>query len=394
MLTSFLFFLLKKNIEGFNMKILTIGGATQDIFLQCRGADLLTLSQKNVQQTFMLFQPGEKVELESTLFFSGGGATNAAVSFKKLGFDALCCCALGQDGAADFVLNDLKHYGVETCFAYKIPDQQTGVSYILGSFNGEKTIFVYRGANSLLSLEKKHFDEIKTCQQLYITSLSHASAQLLPELVTYAHAHNIPVAINPGMSQLAQGTLTLKKSLRDIDILILNSGEARAFMFALMLNDQTYKDTFESTTNTNDLCALNISQSEPYLLTSSLSCENQTLSMRKFFKAALSMGPRIVVVTNGANGVYAAKEKTIFFCPSIKVELKNTVGAGDAFGSCFVASLLKGFSVPHALQHGVINSASVLQNLGAKTGLLSFDTLEQQRTALKHTPVQQFRLEE
>jgi len=374
------------------MAVLTIGGATQDIFLQYKGADLLTISQKNVQQTFMLFGPGEKIELDSTLFFTGGGATNTAVSFKRLDLDVRCCCAIGNDHAGEHVLQDLAKHHIDTTIISKLPEQHTGTSYILGSFNGEKTIFVYRGANNTLTLNQTLFEAIKLSSQLYITSLSHASAQLLPEIAAHAYNHRIPVAINPGISQLAEGTLTLKKSLRHIDILILNSSEARAFMTALMLNDQAYRETFKCQPSPS-LCSLNAPNNSPYLLSAAMQCENQSLSMRKFFKAALSMGPKIVVVTNGANGVYAAQGNTIFFCQSQKVEIKNTVGAGDAFGSCFVASLMKKNNITKALQYGVLNSASVLQQLGAKTGLLTSEQLENRLQQTKDLSVQEFELE-
>jgi sugar/nucleoside kinase (ribokinase family) len=51
-------------------------------------------------------------------------------------------------------------------------------------------------------------------------------------------------------------------------------------------------------------------------------------------------------------------------------------GAGDAFASTFVASLIKGNTVEGALQMAPINSMNVVQHTGAQEGLLTEDQLE------------------
>jgi sugar/nucleoside kinase (ribokinase family) len=366
-----------KTAKGKTMKVFTIGGATQDIFLHYAGADVMTINKQNFMHTYMLFESGEKVEIEKLTYLTGGGATNSATSFKRLGFDVSCFCNLGNDPAGMHVRKDLETNGVDTSFISTSTEHPTGVSCILDTIHGDRTIFAFRGANSYLELDKLPFDEIKHSKQLYITSLSNNSARLLPDIVSFAKQNNVPVAINPGVSQLAKGTLVLKKSLQYIDILILNSSEARTFMLALIQTDEAYKKAFESSSSHNP-CALNQSDADPYLMESPLVCENTLFSMHKFFKEVLKMGPRIVVVTNGANGVYVASHNTIYFHPSIKTNTINTVGAGDAFGSCFVASLLLGNDIPAALRNGIINSASVLNSLGAKAGLLTYKELKDQ----------------
>jgi len=358
------------------MKVLTIGGATQDIFLHYSGADVMTINKKNLTHSYMLFESGEKIEIDQLSYFTGGGATNSATSFKRLGFDTTCFCVIGNDAAGNHVVQELTKEGVDTSFIYQSLQHNTGVSCIINTVRGERTIFAYRGANSYLELDKLPFDEIKKSQQLYITSLSNDAAQLLPDIVSFAKQYKVPVAINPGISQLAHGTLTLKKSLQHIDLLILNSSEAREFMVALIQTDESYKRIFESHSAQNP-CLLNAADLNPYLMELPLVCEESYFSMPNFFREVLNMGPRIVVVTNGANGVYVASQKTIYFHPSIKTTVSNTVGAGDAFGSCFVASLLDGNDIPTALRNGITNSSSVLRSLGAKSGLLTKQQLSE-----------------
>lgn len=373
------------------MKVFTIGGATQDIFLRYEGTDILSITKKHLMLNYMLFESGEKIEIDDLLYETGGGATNSAVSLKRLGFDVSCFCNIGNDQAGHAIQKALIKEGVSTQFINTDTIYHTGTSFIVNSLKGDYTIFAYRGSNSYLELDKLPFDQIAQAQQLYITSLSNNSSQLLPHITSFAKQHNIPVAINPGVSQLVNGTLTLKESLQNIDILIMNSHEAQSFMLALVESDEQYKEILESSQKTCG-CGVNISDETPYLMHNPLMHGNTYFSLHKFFQAALNMGPRIVVVTNGCNGVYAATNEAILFHPSIKAKVVNSVGAGDAFGSCFVASLMYKDTIEDALKYGIINSASVLEHIGAKEGLLTREKLQQKIKNITPTLLQRFAL--
>lgn len=373
-------------------KVLTIGGATQDIFLHYQGSDSVTIKQKGIAQNYMLFESGEKVEISALSYYSGGGATNAATSFSRLGITASCYCSVGRDAAGSFIMQDLADENVESSLIKLESSSQTGVSHIINTIEGERTIFTFRGANECLELCTLPSEIIKSYNQIYITSLSNQSTQALGGLVSLAKHHKIPIAINPGRSQLAKGTLVLKECLQDIDILILNSNEAGIFMAALIALDEHYKAKLQDPSSTSDSCTLNTASDVPYLMTCAISRLDNLFSLQSFFRTILEMGPSIVVVTNGANGVYAASGTTAYFHPSLKVEVANTVGAGDSFGSCFVASLLLGYSIQDSLRHGIINSASVLEHLGAKTGLLTLAEIQLKTAQLVPTLLQTFKL--
>lgn len=359
------------------MKVLSIGGATLDLFLNYSGANFMSITKKNMETHYLLFQSGEKIEVDKIIHLTGGGATNSATSFKRLGFQASCFCAIGSDEEGVKLKSELKKEGIDHTYVTQSTTHQTGVSFIINSLQGDHTIFAYRGANNFLELNKIPIEEIKRSNQLYITSLSNQSAQLLPHLVTHAHENKIPVAVNPGISQLTpQGAIILKQSLLYIDTLILNYREAKTFMMTLVESDHSYKTALACTPELTS-CTPHISDEQPYLIESLIPHEDLYFSIKNFFKEVLKMGPKIVIITNGCNGVYMATNEEIFFHPSMKVKVENTVGAGDAFGSCFVGSLLLGHSLQDALRNGIVNSASVLSYLGAKQGLLTHEQLNE-----------------
>jgi ribokinase len=376
-------------LKGNTMHVITIGGATQDIFLTYQGADSVTIAKRNIAEHYMLFESGEKIEVDHIAYVTGGGATNSAVSFKHQGFDVTTYCKIGQDYTGDFVFNALTTAGINTELVRRSSIYETGKSFIINSLQGERTIFAYRGANNHLDLTSLVCDELNQADLLYITSLSNESAKILPLLVGCAQNFKIPIAINPGSSQLAAGAEGLKQSLKHVKILILNSSEAHTFMISLIESNDSYKKALK-TKEPNETTT--ISNNKPYLLNNPVAYNNLYFSMQQFFKEVLRMGPEIVVITNGANGVYAATNNEILFHPSIKTEVVDTVGAGDAFGSCFSGSLIRGYSIEDSLRRGVVNSGSVLRFLGAKQGLLTKEDLEMHVAAVDESLLQRFPL--
>lgn len=73
----------------------------------------------------------------------------------------------------------------------------------------------------------------------------------------------------------------------------------------------------------------------------------------------------IVVLTKGTEGSYVFTPDKTSFLPTPRVEVADTVGAGDSFTAAFVASLLKGESITEAHQRAVEISAFVCTQHGA-----------------------------
>ena len=83
---------------------------------------------------------------------------------------------------------------------------------------------------------------------------------------------------------------------------------------------------------------------------------------------------KMLILTCGVNGSYVFTPGNVSFQPTPKVEVADTVGAGDSFTAAFIASLLKGASVPEAHAKAVQTSAFVCTQNGAMP-ILSQDIL-------------------
>lgn len=74
---------------------------------------------------------------------------------------------------------------------------------------------------------------------------------------------------------------------------------------------------------------------------------------------------KILVLTCGINGSYVFTPGSMSFLPTPKVEVADTVGAGDAFSATFISSLLNGCSIKKAHHNAVNVSAYVCTQPGA-----------------------------
>lgn len=74
---------------------------------------------------------------------------------------------------------------------------------------------------------------------------------------------------------------------------------------------------------------------------------------------------KMLILTCGINGSYIFTPGNVSFQPTPKVQVTDTVGAGDSFTAAFIASILKGKSIEQAHRKAVETSAYVCTQAGA-----------------------------
>ncbi len=360
-------------------KIITIGSAVHDLFIEYERPQLMAFEIDGQEVMYVMLEEGRKTEITELHTAIGGGALNSASSFKRLGFSATPCSKIGTDSQGAFILEQLKKKKIDHSYIKESTKNPTGTSYILITPTGNNGLLVNRGANLTLNRKDVPLKEFIDCDQLYITSLSKNSSELLPYITSHAKKLNIPVAANPGTSQLTANVSTLIESLGHIDILIMNTLEAT------LLAEKIITSKKKPSTKDNDYGL-------PELLATPIMRESVLFTLKDYFKAVHALGPKIVAVTNGEDGVYISDGSQIFYHPSLPIEVESTVGAGDAFGSTFVAQLLKGKSLEEAIRAGVINSAAALEHFDATTGLLDQKELDELVAEIDQNGIKKFDL--
>ena len=74
--------------------------------------------------------------------------------------------------------------------------------------------------------------------------------------------------------------------------------------------------------------------------------------------------------------MFAIYNKFIYHIPAYKNKVVEKTGAGDAFGSSFIAGLIYFNDIKKALELGNANSLSVISKFGAQDGLLNLNKVE------------------
>ncbi len=318
--------------------ITTIGGLTQDIMFYTDDALILDNKQDLLQQKLIAFEYGAKVYSDEVYLVWGGGGANTAVGLSSLGIKTQTLLCLGRDNLGQEAYRELKRKKVDTGLIQFNDKFKTGTSFIInvGSYN-EHVLFNYRGANTQLDFSPKVIKKIKT-PWVYLAALDNRLNPKLKDLFSHFTERKIKVAWNPGKPQLQLGLKKLASYLPATEVLMVNRDEALELL-------------------------VSVSKDKPK--------DNIQQILRNLHK----WGQQITVVTDGPKGAYVFDGKQIHFRPAFKKKGINTTGAGDSFGSGFVAGLIKYHTVAKALHLGILNSNSVVMKIGAQVGLLTAQDL-------------------
>ena len=301
-------------------KILCIGAAVQDVFLQGKIFKPHKEEDGELVEEFVL---GSKNDIEGVTISTGGGATNGAVTFARQGLHAMFMGKIGNDIAGKIVLDDLHENGVDTSLVEKLDSVGTGYSCLLLAPNGERTILTYRGASIHMDFTKQDFHDTEA-DWLFLTSFA-GDFEALQKVFAYAKSKNIKIAMIPGKDELKEPA-KLKQFISHLELIGGNKEE-----FMMLFAGQTLEE---------------------------LVCE-------------ANKAVHYVVCTDGAKGAVAADRWHIVKAGMYKdVEVIDRTGAGDAFASGFVAMIASGESLEKAVTFASANSTSVVTKIGAKAGIL------------------------
>ncbi len=338
-------------------KVITIGSATMDVFVECDEANIVSVCSKDKNSDFMSYPYGSKIDISTFSSNVGGGGINTACSFAKLGFDTSAIFKMGKDIYSEGITDFFKTHNVKLDNVIQREDTSTGFSIILVSFQGDRTVLAHRGANAQIKEEEINFEAIKEADLIYIAPLNGESNKVLEPIVEYAHANDTKICFNAGTTSIKKGFQHLNKILSSAHVVVMNKEEA-SMTTGIQVRPDTKTEKFS-----HELIHQDIKQ----ML--------QDLKVKDY---------QVIVITDGNKGAYAYDGEKFYFCEPFPAQVVSTLGAGDAFASTFCASLSRnGVDIGKALMYGSVNSAAVVSKFGATEGQLSFEEIEEK---LKNKP--------
>lgn len=305
-------------------RIIALGAATQDIYLLDRD-DFAGVELSEEISIFGKMQVGDKIDIDHVHFDVGGGGTNAATTFARYGHETIFIGSIGRDSSGEAVLQCLDQENIDNSYVNSVTVHTDCSVILLDVRNAERTILAYRGASkNTAALDPNDLETIQP-DWLYATGLRGDMHKLLA-FFEKAHALGAKVMFNPGPEEYSD-TAKLIGLLELTDVLLVNKAEAARLVPGTILA--------ELVARLHNYCP-------------------------------------IVLITDGIMGAIATDGQTTYRLGVYEQErVRDRTGAGDAFGSGFLAKFADGAKFKDALLYAAANASKVTQHYGAKQGIMT-----------------------
>lgn len=312
--------------------VISIGDIVTDAFIKLFEDKAVTYENEDGKWLAMPFAtkiPFDHVEVIEAV----GNSANAAVAFSRLGLNSALAANIGGDQHGKDMVAALEKQKVDTRFVRVNPDKSSNYHYVLW-YKEERTILI---KHEEYDYHWPHLRPNETPKWVYFSSISEHALEYHDQVADWLDQNpEVKLAFQPGTFQMAAGTDRLQRIYARTEVLVLNREEA------VNVSHGNYDD------------------------------------LHDLFNRLHALGAKIVVITDGPAGAYASDGQNRFqmpLYPDPAPPVERT-GAGDAFASTFVASIIKGNNIEGALQWAPINSMNVVQKVGAQAGLLTEHELE------------------
>ncbi len=271
----------------------------------------------SVNMDFFIFgqrvpNPGESLIMESFNKAIGGKGLNQALALKKQGVNTRFQCCIGDD----FFSKEINDFLVSVGFGDTVVKKQSdsGVVFIGIDAEGQNTMMVCPNANTKMSINDIPQDTLEWAD--IIVMQQEIALDTIADVLSYAKKHGKLTVFNAAPA----GSINYI-NCDDVDYLIVNEQE---FMTILGIDD--------------------------------FSSEN----IEGYLNRLQKMGFKNIIFTNGANGVYFYAESQLYFLKSHKVDVLNTVGAGDTFIGTWIAYLIRYNDPIQALKYANVAAAIMI----------------------------------
>ncbi len=260
---------------------------------------------------------------------SGGKGANQALAAKRAGAAVKMIGAVGNDSYAEKALKWLKEENIDLTNISKV-DENTGIATINLAKNGENSIIIIPGANSLIS------------PQIAKKTIEQMSKDDILLLVQEIPAQTIKTALIESKKRGIMSILNIAPFIKETnlfaplaDIIIANESE-----FASLLNIKP-EDIF-----------INLEE------------KLQILARKNKQTIIVTLGERGSVAASGGGDIYRAD--------ALKIDAIDCVGAGDSFCGYFAAMIERGEQMGETLKIASIAGSIACTKYGAQPAIPYF----------------------
>lgn len=275
---------------------------------------------------------GETIDAPSFDMGFGGKGANQAVAASKLGADVVMVTKVGGDMFGREVKRNFESFGIDTSFVEHVENVSNGVAPIFVDESGENYILIVKGANSFLKEE----DIDRASSLISECDLILLQLEIPVESVYYAidfgFKKGIPVVLNPAPARKLDFQHICK-----VDFLIPNETELEILTGLPVRTDE---------------------------------------QVQQAAKSLLKKGVKSVIITLGERGSMLVEDAGIKHVPAVKVETKDTTGAGDAYIGSLAYYLVSTNDLAKSMEYANLYAAISTLKTGTQKAFIEKDEFE------------------
>ena len=262
--------------------------------------------------------PTQPVKYRARAFAAVGGGVGAtaAVAVARLGGAVALLTRLGDDAIGDGIVAELQHFGVDCQQVRRCPGRVSPISAILVDAAGERLIVNYQDPD-------------------------------MPDDISW-----LPHVIAPEVAVVLADTRWIAGSQ-----VMLARARAQGRV-ALLDGDMPG-------------CPPELVAAATLVAFSAEGLKQVTgcAGVAAGLAAAAKMGDGLMMVTDGANGVFWLEAETMQHCPAFAVEAVDTLGAGDVFHGAMALALAEGQALRPAVRFASAAAAIKVTRFGGRKGV-------------------------
>lgn len=250
----------------------------------------------------------------------GGKGSNQAVGSARLGAESYFVGIIGDDKLGEIATDLYAAEGVNTVYLKKSHEMATGVGFIILNPAGHNGIILDMSANKLMDPAFVSSAEEQIARSSVVMSVLEIPVPAAGEAMRLGRKHKALTLLNPAPAAPLPDDV-----IANVDVLTPNETELRVLM-GLAPDDPT---------------------------------PTEALAHR-----LQERGVKTIIVTRGEHGVLILTGGEKIEVPSLKVDVVDTTGAGDAFNSGLAVALAEGKDIVTAAKFGACAGALACTKLG------------------------------
>ena len=237
----------------------------------------------------------------------GGAPANLLTVASHMGYRTAFIGKVGKDMHGKFLKDTLNEEGICTDYIVEDEDSFTTMAFVALNGNGERSFSFARkpGADTRLTTDNLDENLLKSCKIFHFGSLSltdEPSRSATIAAVTVAKEAGALISYDPNYRESLwknpkAAVITMKSVLKDVDVMKVSDEES-----FLLTGEADYRDAAEM---------------------------------------LLEMGPKLIAVTLGGEGVLIATQSVKEKVAAFHTTIVDTTGAGDSFWGGFLSRYLE-----------------------------------------------------